>query len=466
MRLLMATGWYLPATVGGTEIYVATLAAWCRRAGHDVRVAAPLAGLDGPVETEHEGIPVLRYPVPARVSRAEARGTTPVAGAAAFVDLCETYRPHIVHAHSLTTGLGLHELAAAARAGAAVIYTNHLPAMGFVCPRGSLLRWGTTPCDGIKPVTTCAACALQARGLPRALASVGARLPQTLARHALALSGSLGTVLGMRQLVADDRTSQARLADVVARVVVLNEAARRIFQGHGMPAGKLRVNRLGIEPSAVPPKGDPDRHPTMRPVRLGFVGRYHDVKGLGPLADALLRLPPDLEYTFTFRGVAASAEERALERELRATLTREPRVAFLPPAAPGDVARALRDLDLLCCPSLWFENGPTVALEAMAVGTPVLASAFGAPAEFIEPGVNGWLVPPGDVAALADGLERIAASPDQTIDRWRRALPPVRRMREVAADYLALYDEVAQEGVAGESGEVVPRLAPQPGARA
>jgi len=53
--------------------------------------------------------------------------------------------------------------------------------------------------------------------------------------------------------------------------------------------------------------------------------------------------------------------------------------------------------------------------------------------------VNGLLVAPGDIDAWAHALTRVALSPADTADRWRKALTPPRTMDDVASDYLALY---------------------------
>ena len=99
----------------------------------------------------------------------------------------------------------------------------------------------------------------------------------------------------------------------------------------------------------------------------------------------------------------------------------------------------LAELDVLLCPSMWFENGPTIALEAIAVGTPIIASRVGNLAEIVDDGINGQLVAPGNVAQWAAALTRAATDPAQTIDRWRAALPVPRTMDEIATDYLGLY---------------------------
>jgi glycosyltransferase involved in cell wall biosynthesis len=73
----------------------------------------------------------------------------------------------------------------------------------------------------------------------------------------------------------------------------------------------------------------------------------------------------------------------------------------------GDVPDVMRGLDCFVLPSL-AEGISNTILEAMASGLPVLATAVGANAELVLPGVTGWLVPPGEAGALAEGLVRLA----------------------------------------------------------
>ena len=127
-------------------------------------------------------------------------------------------------------------------------------------------------------------------------------------------------------------------------------------------------------------------------------------------------------------------------------LAGDPRVTFGPGVPGPDVPALLAGYDVLLCPSMWFENGPTIALEALAAGTPIIASRVGNLAELIVDDVDGQLVAPGDVQAWARALTRVATSPADTIDRWRRALQQPRTMDEVASDYLAVYAETSARG--------------------
>jgi glycosyltransferase involved in cell wall biosynthesis len=77
-------------------------------------------------------------------------------------------------------------------------------------------------------------------------------------------------------------------------------------------------------------------------------------------------------------------------------------------------------------PSLWYENTPFSALEALQVGLPVVGSDLGGIAEIVQHEHNGLLFPAGDAAALAATIERVLASRD----RWGEVLHNARRFVE------------------------------------
>jgi glycosyltransferase involved in cell wall biosynthesis len=151
-------------------------------------------------------------------------------------------------------------------------------------------------------------------------------------------------------------------------------------------------------------------------------------------------VPRDLALRAELRGPANTAADRACLAELRALAGGDDRLAFGPPVSPEATPSLLAGWDVLCCPAASLEGGPTVAIEAHAVGTPVIGTAIGGLAETISDGVNGALVPPGDWRTLARVLADVARDPSGTIDRWRRALPRPRTMDDVVADYRALYE--------------------------
>jgi glycosyltransferase involved in cell wall biosynthesis len=220
---------------------------------------------------------------------------------------------------------------------------------------------------------------------------------------------------------------------------------------NGSPASKLVLNRLGLSHINVTRKPAPGARPTKRPVRFGYVGRLHPSKGLVELAHAVRAIPRGVDFRLDIRGPTIDEASRTFAAELQTRLAGDPRVTFGPGIPGADVPAVLAELDALLCPSMWFENGPTIALEAIAVGTPIIASRVGNLAEIVDDGVNGQLVAPGNIEAWSLALMRAARDPAQTIDRWRAALPQPRTMDEIARDYMALYHDHAGASLRRES---------------
>jgi glycosyltransferase involved in cell wall biosynthesis len=441
VKILQVCGWYFPDSLGGTETYVSAISAQLCAAGHAVAVAAPDPGADRDRTYVHDGLTVYRYPIPSSPTRAEAQHRVPARGAALFHAWMRDERPDVVHFHTFVTGAGPHEIRAARALGARVVVTTHSGSLGFTCQRGTMLRWGRELCDGKVTAAKCAACELQHRGVPRPVADALALVPAPLAGFSRAIPGRAGTLLAMPELIAHNQRLQQQVLQRVDAFVVLTEWAHRVVldnDGNGAP---VVLNRLGVRDSAdrvrelaARPRARRNRH-----LRIAYLGRFDHIKGVHDLARAVHALPPTVQVHVEFRGPVSNIRELGIANELKEIVGPDAWVDFAPPIEPEHVLDYLHGIDLLCCPSRTLEGGPTVALEAMAVGTPVLATRMGALAELLTDGVNGRLVPPGDWRALSEAIAEIAADPAGTIDTWARALPRVRTMDDVTRDYLRLY---------------------------
>ena len=439
MRIVHLLGWYFPDSVGGTEVYVEGLCRRLQAAGHEVSIAAPDPGRDGPARYEYHGVPVFRYPISSQPTRDESYHRVAMPGTEHLFRWLADERPDILHVHSIKTGVGLPEFREARRLGIRVIATCHLPSLGYLCRTGELMQDGERPCDGVVEPGKCAACSLTHVGLTPLASGLAGAVPPPLGALLRTLPGKLGTVLGMSALVVEYQRMQRELFDIVERFVVLNETAYRMLLADGSPAAKLSINRLGVSQTGVARKPDPDQRPTRRPVHFGFAGRLHAAKGLMQIARAVVAIPRDVDFRLDIRAPMLDEGAHAIAADMRRILGGDPRVRFEPAVPSTEIPAVLAELDALLSPSLWFENGPTVVLEAMAVGTPIIATRVGNLAELIGDGVNGRLVDAGDVAGLAAALREAATSPATTIDVWRRALGPVRTMDDIARDYLTMY---------------------------
>jgi glycosyltransferase involved in cell wall biosynthesis len=114
-----------------------------------------------------------------------------------------------------------------------------------------------------------------------------------------------------------------------------------------------------------------------------------------------------------------------------------------------DLVRLYNEAQVLVSPSL-YEGFGLPAAEAMACGTPVLATTAGAFPEVIEDGVSGLLVPPGDARALADAIDGLmgdAGLRGRLGDEGRRRILDHFSWRKTGERTLALYRQVRSDAV-------------------
>jgi glycosyltransferase involved in cell wall biosynthesis len=91
----------------------------------------------------------------------------------------------------------------------------------------------------------------------------------------------------------------------------------------------------------------------------------------------------------------------------------EQRVSFRGWLSPEQLAQELADASIVAMPSLWPEPFGLVGIEALAAGRPVIASATGGIEDWLQDGVSGICVKPGDVDGLAQALDELLADPDR-----------------------------------------------------
>jgi glycosyltransferase involved in cell wall biosynthesis len=139
---------------------------------------------------------------------------------------------------------------------------------------------------------------------------------------------------------------------------------------------------------------------------FGTAGRLVSIKGIDHLIHALALLR--WEFPELRLQIAGDGPERgALERQATVDGIRD-QINFL--GWRDDVSELLGSWDVVVQPSL-KEGFSVAALEASASGLPVIASAVGGLAELIENAQTGWLVPTGDVNALAEKMRWMIVNP-------------------------------------------------------
>ena len=175
----------------------------------------------------------------------------------------------------------------------------------------------------------------------------------------------------------------------------------------GFPHAKLIKHYIGIDVSRIQP-------PKQRQGRLLFMGRLVDKKGVNVLLAAIRRLNDSGNAAVLGLDIAGSGP---LEPELRAQAAELPNVKFLGWQTTVQLDRALRKARAVVVPSRTAKNGdceglPTVVLESIRAGLPVVASDHAGIPEIICDGKAGFLVPENDPDALAAALLAVTKNDD------------------------------------------------------
>ncbi len=382
LRILLLTHQFVPRHVGGVEFVTRGVARRLVEAGHSPLVLtchespSPRPADWGPHRTEADGIPVteLHFNLSLLPRRVRAEHDNPLTAGWAREEL-RRFRPHLVHAfHSMKLSAAV--LRACREEGIPIVHS--LCDFWFLCPRHILLRPDGTLCRGPRHPFSCVTCFRATHGVPAPSPFLrGADDLLSLARRPRFLR---------RELLACDR------------ILAGSPFLKRMFVENGYPAERLEVVPHG------PTLGGPvERSPVPPPPMVLFLGSLIPQKGPHVLIEAFRRVPrPDARL----RLVGPLDPANPYHRRLQQLAEGDDRITFAGPVPQAEVRGLLAEARLLAMPALWWENSPLVVKEAHLCGVPVAVSDLGSLSEMVTPALDGWRVPPGDVAAWAETLGR------------------------------------------------------------
>ena len=364
---------FYPPFIGGEERHVYTLSTRLAAKGHQVAVAT-LAHPDLPPFAEEDGVRVYR--LRGTMQRASwlfsddaRRHVPPFPDPEMTLALREVIRreqPAIVHAHNWL----MHSFLPLKQSSQArLVLTVHDHSLR--CPKKKLIR-GDAHC--VEPTFgDCVGCASAHYGVKG--------VPILLMQRALS-------------------------ATVRKAVDMYVPVSRAVAEDNQLLGGELPVR---IIPNFVPDEVadlPPTPHPLLaqlpsEPFML-FVGAFGRYKGLDVLLEAYARMqgvPPLVIIGY-----------HTPEYPIRTT-TFPPGVVVLRDWPHAAVMQAWQRSILGLVPSTWSDPCPTVAMEAMALGRPLIATRMGGLTDLVDNGGNGLLVAPDDPAALREAMERLLADP-------------------------------------------------------
>jgi glycosyltransferase involved in cell wall biosynthesis len=186
------------------------------------------------------------------------------------------------------------------------------------------------------------------------------------------------------------QTAERFLSRWCAAVVAISQSEKSVAEAIGIPGDKVVLIRNGLSTAAPVVRAanwDDSR------LRILFVGRLDRQKGI----DVLLEAIQPLQHQTAVRVVGESVLSKSASR------VDSPNVEYLGWLDQKSITSQMMACDVVVMPSRW-EGFGLVAIEAMRLAKPVIASRVGGLVEIVVDGVTGRLVPIEDIAALRDAL--------------------------------------------------------------
>jgi phosphatidyl-myo-inositol alpha-mannosyltransferase len=224
-----------------------------------------------------------------------------------------------------------------------------------------------------------------------------------------------------------------RLLDRIDQKVAVSKDALGLVVSHlDADPDDFRILFNGVETTEIRSAAPFVHH---RPA-IFFLGRHEERKGLDVLLRALRLV--DLDVSCWVAGDGPDSAHLRLEHG------DDPRIEWLGRVSDPDKIARLRGASVFCAPSLHGESFGVVLVEAMAAGTPVVASGLDGYRNVATDGVDALLVPPGDVEALAAALQRVLTEPSlaaSLVDAGARRADDF-AMSTLATAYVGMYEEI------------------------
>lgn len=237
--------------------------------------------------------------------------------------------------------------------------------------------------------------------------------------HIHAIISGLGTSFQTGGLTTEVRKRLVmhlyrRALSACDRVMFQNRDDRSLFLDLGLTteAKAMLTDGSGIDLDRFPAVPQPEGPP-----RFLLIARLIHEKGVGVYAEAARIVKRDLpDATFRIVGFFEDHPD-AISRDEMSGWVDDQTIEFEGPL--DDVREELAACSIYCLPSYYREGVPRSILEALATGRPIITTDAPGCRETVDPGVNGWLVPPRDAGALADAM----------IDSWAQR----KRLAEMGA---------------------------------
>ncbi|MEE9166830.1 MAG: glycosyltransferase [Candidatus Neomarinimicrobiota bacterium] len=442
MRVLVPTSDYYPYQWGGTEVYVHSLTRELMERGHDITILAsiPMSATEGQYSSRvrgkwytYEKEKIFGVHVEFE-SKQESHRSRSDELDWFWNDWMGKHQFDIVHYHSLSPVASLSLMHAAKQHSLPVVFTYHTPT---TCPMGTLMNWKGETCDGEVIKKRCLRCVIHQGSESKVLGMLAERVPMlvwqtgtSLVRNSNNKLGRLGTALQMPTLL---ELQQQGLREMIDRIDLWHVQSRQIYEvlrKNGVPDRRLYLLRHGLENPNLQKPSNGRRLPGS-PLRLGYIGRLAQVKGIETLLSAFTQVPSDSPVELHIYAEPQDGVQKEYQKELLQLTQEDTRIHWKGGFKRESLVDTLSEIDVLVVPSEWVEIGPFTVHEAFAASVPVIGSDLGGIHELVTHEVDGLLFEMRNTLSLAAQIRRLIDEPS-LLGHLQEGITPRQSMKDVA----------------------------------
>lgn len=451
MKILLASSFFPPNQIGGTEMRNLGYASILKNLGHEVQVVC--AGdwgsgpkyLNGYIDEIYHEIPVRRVninwvnaPDPNRYLY-----NNPLIEEK-FTNWLDEWKPDIVHITSCHT-LSASIVNAAINKQLPVILT--LTDYWFICPRVNLVRGDSSLCQGRTSSWECLECLLWGTTAQNGINSI---LPKKTASSLITWVSKhpeVSRIRGFRGMALDMDDRKSYLNKMIQSVNCITAPSRylaKMFAESGVHT-PIKVIHSGHDLrwlETMPRKVPSDI------VRFGYIGQIIPSKGVHILISAFV------SASFSGKAELLIFGDQNQDPEYKKLLDgllydQGDGIKYQGAFSHDQLGQVLSQIDMLIVPSQWHENNPRVIQEAFASKTPVIASDVGGITEFVQNDINGLLFKMDSAEDLARQLSLVVANPHH-ISHLQSGINPTKTIEYEVNEIVEIYRGLIAEKVSDE----------------
>lgn len=387
------------------------LATGLKAMGHEVILIEPLSLPDSDEVLHHslwQNIPLCSVNLYAlSESKEESNSGLGIARINLLSGLLQQYKPDVVHINGLIPSM------------VRTCVANRIPHLvvahhpGEVCPKGDLLTADDAICTQIPSPELCGPCVIRCQKRAHWVGKLLGAFPMRCHRWwGVILTnnnrlGYVGRVLTIPWLAEQRLNGLKSYLHEAQQIIAPSQAIATALVRAGADISRVKVIHHGIKPlnrQVFSGLGE-------RPLRFGFVGRIDHAKGLHVLVRAMGLANLQGRAELHIYGDATQPANRNEWEQILSEFNRPVWLILHGKFERERVEEIYAAIDVVVLPAIYQEVFGLVVAEAMSAGRPVLVTDCGGPAEQVDDGMEGWIVPPNDVTAIALMLAKLTNNP-------------------------------------------------------